>query len=500
MEQELGLGLEPYEDLGEDTAMPLITINKKGQLVQNEEALEFLRGIPLKLGVLGVCGKYRTGKSYLLNNILLGNTSNQGFSVGPTINACTKGIWMWKRPFKMITPEDEEIGIILIDTEGLGAFDEDENHDTKIVLLTILLSSLLLYNSMGAINENALQSLSLVVNISKTIQQNNSESGNEDTLAANFPAFLWVLRDFSLQLVDTEGNHINARQYLELALGEQNGTSDNIENKNRIRRLLKHFFAQRDCCTLVRPTEDETDLQNLAQIKIENLRPEFIQHVEVLKNKTKKKLKAKLVNDQKINGSMFADLVDNYVQVINKGKVPNIDSCWDNMCKSVATNAIQTAISAYHTQIQTNIIPKLPLTKTKLEDLKATIQQTVITQFRAKILQKEDIENHIKDLTEKLNEINDKLKKQNYALTTQLCTNYFQNVYKNIQEKAVNGGFENFAAFKEEVLVLLHKIPSEIKESDGFEDTKSEFLTRNVLNSADYIFTKFLNNTNNDQK
>jgi hypothetical protein len=34
---------------------------------------------------------YRTGKSYLLNRMLL-NTSN-GFDVGPTVNPCTKGLW-----------------------------------------------------------------------------------------------------------------------------------------------------------------------------------------------------------------------------------------------------------------------------------------------------------------------------------------------------------------------------------------------------------------------
>jgi hypothetical protein len=36
--------------------------------------------------------------------------------------------------------------------------------------------------------------------------------------------------------------------------------SDAVENKNRIRRLIKHFFKDRDCQTLVRPVEDEKKL------------------------------------------------------------------------------------------------------------------------------------------------------------------------------------------------------------------------------------------------
>jgi hypothetical protein len=36
----------------------------------------------------------------------------------------------------------------------------------------------------------------------------------------------------------------------------QKGTSDAVENKNKIRRLFKSFFTDRDCEPLVRPIED----------------------------------------------------------------------------------------------------------------------------------------------------------------------------------------------------------------------------------------------------
>jgi hypothetical protein len=68
---------------------------------------------------------------------------------------------------------------------------------------------------------------------------------------------MWVLRDFALQLVDHEGNKITQKDYLENSLREQKGTSESIERKNKIRRLIQHFFKDRDCQTLVRPIEDE---------------------------------------------------------------------------------------------------------------------------------------------------------------------------------------------------------------------------------------------------
>ena len=44
-----------------------------------------------KIGVIAVAGKYRTGKSFLMNRILLNKKGEKtGFGVGPTINPCTK--------------------------------------------------------------------------------------------------------------------------------------------------------------------------------------------------------------------------------------------------------------------------------------------------------------------------------------------------------------------------------------------------------------------------
>lgn len=68
----------------------------------NKEATDFIKEIQGPIGVISVAGLYRTGKSYLLNRMLL-NRSN-GFGVGPTVNPCTKGLWVWGTPIKGQTP------------------------------------------------------------------------------------------------------------------------------------------------------------------------------------------------------------------------------------------------------------------------------------------------------------------------------------------------------------------------------------------------------------
>lgn len=85
--------------------------------------------------------------------------------------------------------------------------------------------------------------------------------------------------DFSLKLEDEYKNSINAWEYFENSLAEQKGSSEKIEARNRIWWLIKHFFKEWDCATLVRPSEEEKDLQNLQEITDENLRPEFVKQM-----------------------------------------------------------------------------------------------------------------------------------------------------------------------------------------------------------------------------
>jgi hypothetical protein len=54
-----------------------------------------------------------------------------------------------------------------------------------------------------------------------------------------------VVRDFALQLIDAGGDAINSKEYLEKALAPQKGFTDDVEEKNRIRRLLTTFFKER---------------------------------------------------------------------------------------------------------------------------------------------------------------------------------------------------------------------------------------------------------------
>ena len=60
----------------------------------------------------------------------------KGFNVGPTVNPCTKGLWVWSKPILIDKGKDKRMPLLLIDTEGFGALDADSNHDIVILFIT----------------------------------------------------------------------------------------------------------------------------------------------------------------------------------------------------------------------------------------------------------------------------------------------------------------------------------------------------------------------------
>lgn len=296
---------------------------------------------------------YRTGKSYLLNQMLLNRS--KGFSVGPTVNPCTKGLWIWNKPILGLdNNSNTKIPIFLIDTEGFGAFDEDQNHDIKIFTLAILLSSYFIYNSMGSIDENAIQSLSFVINLSKSIQLKGKFENDPEELASLFPSFLWLVRDFSLQLVDDDGDTITPKEYLEKVLDTSKSNFD-IDDKTKIRKLIKTFFKDRDCHTMVRPITDENKLQDLQNLPSEKLRPDFVEGIIQLRKKIANKIKPKQLNKKLLNGDMYVNMIKSVIDAINKGAVPNIENTWSSMCKVECMKAYELAESAYENYLRENL-------------------------------------------------------------------------------------------------------------------------------------------------
>ena len=320
----------------EAKALPFIINQPNGEFMMTKEAEDFIAGLKSRrLGVICVAGKYRTGKSYFLNKVLLGNKcGNRGFSVGSTINSCTKGLWIWNRIIPASTfGGDEGLDLLVIDSEGLAGIDESANHDNKIFVFALVLSSFFIYNSRGHIDEAAIENLTLILDIAKNIKIKTGGFDSQSDLASTFPSFLWVIRDFMLEMKSKTGEQMTSSEYLEKALEEVNGLSDQINKKNKIRRHFKQFFQQRDCQTMVIPTNQNEDLKRMEFLEDWEIRPEFLSDVTECRKKIFKKAKSKNIGGIEMNGCMLLEVVKEYIQAVNSGKVPVFDQVWSYATK-----------------------------------------------------------------------------------------------------------------------------------------------------------------------
>eukprot|EP00798_Chlamydomonas_sp_ICE-L_P010743 gene10744-17818_t len=203
------------------------------------------------------------------------NQATGKFEVGTeAVAALRQGLWMWSEPQKRTAPDGSEHYLVLLDTEGIDAYDQTAQYSTQIFSLAVLLSSLFVYNQMGGIDESALDRLSLVTEMTKHIRVRAGGGEEQNPLGDFSPSFLWLLRDFYLRL-EEEGRTITARDYLETALLPVAGVGPSVEAKNSIRASIKSLFPDRDCFTLICPMTDEGTLVNLDKVEPDELRVEF---------------------------------------------------------------------------------------------------------------------------------------------------------------------------------------------------------------------------------
>jgi hypothetical protein len=286
-------------------------------------------------------GKYRTGKSYFLNKVLLNKPSNiPGFGVGSTVNACTKGLWVWNQILEGKDTGGRRVAVLIIDSEGLNSTEVNSNYDNRVFMFCLLLSSLFIYNSKGTIDENALQNINLILNLALKIKiKEGSGASSGDEYVDAFPNFLWVLRDFFLSKEDQRGRKLSSKEYLENALKKQEGMSTTTYNKNRIRKQIKKYFPVRDCLCFVRPVEDESMLKKLNQLKDTYLRPEFLKNIKNARNQIFNHMKVKAYNGQNLGPKLVLELAKSYLEAINEHKELNIESSWKYVVRTQANKA-----------------------------------------------------------------------------------------------------------------------------------------------------------------
>ena len=384
------------------------------------------------------------------------------------------------------------INVLIIDSEGIGALNEDSSHDTKIFSLAVLLSSCFIYNSVGSIDETAIQNLSLIVNLTKNIHirsQTSPEVEEFEDFSSYFPSFVWVVRDFTLQLVDTEGENITSKEYLEKALSQQKGFSESTESKNRIRRLLSTFFKDRDCWTLVRPLMKEENLQNLDKLDLEKLRPEFFDQVIKMREKILTNIKPKLIEKQAIDGEMYIGLIKSYIEAINNGGIPNIENAWMSVCREKCAKALQESIEFYERSVKEKISGYLPMNVEQLAALHREIKQNTFQIMQQKAMGDGLIREFFGELINKIKRKYVIIKTENIKESKRKCLGFINQEYKRIEQKLNLQEYQNFSEYEKELHNFQENFLAKGPTSVDNEKFLFEFLRKAIID-ATQLFLK----------
>lgn len=420
--------------------LQLIRIDDDGKCHLQENAVSILNQIQGKLAVVGIAGLYRTGKSFLLNRLL---GLQEGFEIGPSVNPCTKGLWIWGQPVQLAA----DYHCILIDTEGLGSTQRTASCDMQIFSLCILLSSYFIYNSMGAIDEQAIDDLHLVLHLAKHIHvksKRGQEAERPADLSSYFPSFLWVLRDFHLRLVDAKGAAISEKDYLENSLKPL----PNQEEKNKLRDVVKDLFRDRDCTTIVRPVAEESDLRNVQRLPYESLRPQFRTQVEAFVKRVYMSLKPKKIDGAIVSGTMFVNLASEYCKAINNSVVPTIQSAWTSVVQHQLRLCLKDAVQVYRSQMNEKAMQHLPMPEDQLRELHKAAKAESLKVFLAPKFESNDpkFREYRTELASRVKQLLDHVKAENLSTSQRQCERFAKELYgRQIENKLnVKGSYQNF--------------------------------------------------------
>ena len=439
-----------------NSSYQLVAFNEQGKLEIIEEGCRMLQEMKQRHAVIAVTGPYRSGKSFLLNLLM----ETEVFKVGSRVQACTAGIWV-----NQVIKNRQSY--LFIDVEGFGSTSRSSNDDGKLLAMALSISSLVIYNSIGVINESKINHLSLALTYCQLITsqyENPSES----------PHLIWVLRDFILDLVNTTGEKITSSQYLESILTPE-AKLKTYEPTKKMREMITSTFAKRTCVTLPRPVDDEKSLQALSTSE---LKPEFQKGLKKLK-KIVYSTPTKAINNKFLRGKELVQIIKLLVHNLNSEKIPHVPSAWQSIIEQEYENLAEQS-----QEEQLRIITKLrsqipldePVIMTTLQTFKEKVEKLFIDcHFCDEALTRKCISGFSESLDDDLNSLLSDNRKACLEFNVNLLNSLFPALFVAIE----NNEYENdIDKLELEWSDLMEQFESRSK-GNGKMNAISEFSRRN---------------------
>uniref|UniRef100_A0A5G2R4L0 GB1/RHD3-type G domain-containing protein n=1 Tax=Sus scrofa TaxID=9823 RepID=A0A5G2R4L0_PIG len=368
------------------------------------------------------------------------------FCTGVEFPELTRGRWV-----QALSPASESCARSHSSCGFYNDFQGDNQNDSWLFALAVLLSSTLIYNSMGTINQQAMDQLHYVTELTHCIRAKSSSGRHEVKDSADFvsffPDFVWTLRDFSLEL-EANSEPIIADEYLENSLKLRQGNDKKTKSFNETRLCIRKFFPEKKCFIFDRPAQRKY-LVHLEQLPEEDVDPEFREQVEefcsyILSHSKVKTLSGGIT----VNGprECLETLVLTFVNAISSGDLPCMENAVLALAEIENSAAVQKAIAHYEQQMAEKL--QLPTeTLKELLDLHRDVEKEAIEGFMTKSFKDVD-QVFQKKLMEQLEAKLDDFCDQNMKASSDYCMTLLQDIFGPLYEDVKQGTFSKPGGFR----------------------------------------------------
>ncbi|XP_060961848.1 uncharacterized protein LOC133032045 [Cannabis sativa] len=370
------------------------------KLQLSREGLEAIKRITTPIAAVAVIGPYRSGKSFLLNQ-LLSLSCSEGFGVGHMRDTKTKGIWVWGTPREM-TIDGVKTSVLFLDTEGFESVGKSNVYDDRIFALATVLSSVLIYNLPETIREADISRLSFAVELAEEFY--GRVKGQD--IAFEPAKLLWLIQRDFLQGKSVHQMVVEALHRVPNSEGDKN-----IDLVNQIRDSLAIMGDNSTAFSLPQPHLQRTKLCDLNDGELD---PSYVKKREQLKDVVGSIIRPKIVRGKPLNGKEFVSFLEQILEALNKGEIPSTGSLVEVFNKGILERCLK---------LYSDMMAKLhlPLSEESLQNAHQNSREEAMQLFEQQHFGRHHAKKSVKELDEEIEKAYKNVILANENKSSKLC-------------------------------------------------------------------------------
>jgi len=334
--------------------------------------------------IISVAGAFRKGKSFLLNFMLrylksggsedwLGPEGSdlEGFHWRGGMERDTTGILMWDEIFLVETPSGREVAVALVDTQG--SFDKNSTvrDCATIFALSLMTSSVLVYNLFNNIQEDDLQHLHYFTEYGRLAL--------EDSGQVPFQKLQYLVRDWQFPYEYPYGAEGGAA-----VLGKQ----IQVEEKQHpelqaLRKGLVSCFSDMTNFLLPHPGRHVATNPNFKG-NIKQIDEEFIEHIEPLMKSLlhPRNLVVKAMGGKEVKAKEIVQYYKSYMEIFKGNTMPEPKSMLEVTIEANNLVSLASAKELYMASMESLCGGERPYLNEQVLELEhSRIQEAALTEF-----------------------------------------------------------------------------------------------------------------------